>query len=367
MSSVSKENVKGYLISGLGPGTSGLGRFLRRLAASAEHRGWTVICRPSSREQGIFRFALNTAWFYMRLMLIREAEVILLHPQTLRWRWFFRLAGSNRTKLYVVDNSFFCIRSYNYRGPGWGECLDCLGDASRCHTSCRPFPVFYERTANLAYLKQLKKDAARITFLVQNSKQGLLVARHFGTETKVRVVGMVTDEFEQVKRGDPGTGRYDIVYHGALIEAKGASYAIELAKRLPDLSVLLPGIRREAEVMAGDAGLPANITVEDITWETGLRDRVRNCGLVLCPSMWSAPIEGALVKSILHNGRVAVFDTAYGYQADLPENLVIRLGPDVEQAAEKIRDGLLSEPDDDCIKRWIEGMLAGTDLDSIFA
>jgi hypothetical protein len=266
----------------------------------------------------------------------------------------------------VADNSFFCIRSYNYRGQQWEECLDCLGDVSRCHPSCRPFPVFYDRAQNLSYLDKLKKIAPRITFLVQNKNQGRLVAEHFGPDTRVRVVGMVTDEFDGVKRGGSGARQFDVVFHGAVSAAKGAGYVIELARHLPDLSFLLPGRLEDAARQSEGGALPDNLTVEDLTWEAGLRGCVENCGIVLCPSLWSAPIEGALVKSLLHNGRVAVFDTRYGFQADLPDNLVLRLGPDLDIAARRIRENLRSSVNRDLVDGWIERLIAGTDLDSVF-
>ena len=358
--------MKRYLISGLPPGTGGLGRFLSRLSAVADNHGWRVFYRPQSREQGLLRYSLEMAWFYIKLKFIRNARVVVLHPQTLRWRSFFSLARSNRMTLFVVDNSFFCIRSYNYRGQKWEECLDCLGDVSRCHSSCLPFPVLTDRSRNLSYLSKLMRAAAEITFLVQNPNQGRLVRRHFGPETRVRVVGMVTDEFEGVTRGEPGSGAYDVVFHGALNAAKGAGYAIQLARHLPELSFLLPGRLDDARNLSGDAGLPENVEVMDITWETGLREHVENCSLVLCPSVWSAPIEGALVKSILHNGRVAVFSTGFGYHADLPDGLVYRLDSDLDGAAQKVRKAIASKLDTDLVDRWIEKFLAGTDLDAVF-
>ena len=358
--------MKGYLVSGLPPGPGGLGRFLSMLVPLAEKYGWAVLCRPQSTGHGIFRYGFELVKFYARLRTIRNADVLVLHPQTLRWKAFFNLLTSNRVIYYVVDNSFFCIRSYNYRGQKWEECLDCLGDLSRCHPSCAPFPVSYDRARNLSYLNHLKEKTPELMFLIQNPNQGRLLRKHFGPDILARQVGMVTDEFEGVKRGSPGSGSYDIVFHGATNAAKGAGYVIELARHLPELSILLPGRLDEAADQSGEEGLPDNVKVMDINWETGLREEVESCRLVLCPSMWSAPIEGALVKSILHNGRVAVFNTRYGYQADLPPDLVLRLGPDLEVSARKIRENLSVDVKEDLAGVWIEELLSQTDLDSIF-
>lgn len=359
--------MKRYLISGLPPDKSGLGRFLSRLTEVADSHGWRVLWRPQLRGKGILRVLLERVWFYIKLKFIRNTKVVVLHPQTLRWSSFFSLARSNFITLYVADNSFFCIRSYNYRGQQWEECLDCLGNIARCHQSCNPFPVFYDRSRNLSYLDHLKRIAPNINFVVQNANQGRLVMKHFGPDTNIRQVGMVTDEFEGVMRGQPGTGKFDVVFHGAIHAAKGAAYAIELARHLPELTFLLPGRPENAQKQSGDIDLPDNVKIVDITWETGLREEVEKCRLVLCPSMWSAPIEGALVKSILHNGRVAVFNTEFGYQADLPEDLVIRLGPDLDDSAARIRERIDVEVEKDLVSGWIDELLSETDLDSIFS
>ena len=358
--------MKKYVVSGLPPGTSGLGRFLASLSLAARDHGWKVLWRPQRGDGNKVLFALKVAWFYTRLRFLRNTEVLTLHPQTLRWRTFFRLMASNRMRLYLVDNSFFCIRSYNYRESGWQECLDCLGDLSRCHPSCRPFPVSLRRSDNLAYLDRLKVKAPAISFFVQNPSQGRLVRKHFGENAEIRLGGMMTSEFKEVERGRQGSGIYDVVFHGALNAAKGAVYAIELARHLPELSFLLPGKYEEARKLSGDAGLPDNVKVREITWETGLREHIETCRLVLCPSLWSAPIEGALVKSLLHNGRVAVYDSLFGYQSDLPAGLVIRIGPDLEEAARCVREEMGSPVDLELVSSWFEEFRSRTDLDSAF-
>lgn len=358
--------MKGYLVSGLSKGQNGLGRFMSRLGPVAEKHGWKVLCRPGSEQKGTLLFALALVVFYLKILFIRHSKVVVLHPQTLRWKVFFRLAASNRLSLYVADNSFFCIRSYNYRDQRWKECLDCLNTLDRCHPSCTPFPVFYGRRRNLAYLHKLKREAKRIGFLAQNDSQAALLKKHFGEEVQVRVVGMVTDEFEVAGREKHPAGGFDVVFHGAVSGAKGAQYAIELARKIPELSFLIPGSADEVETLRGGTPLPENIVVMELSWETGLKMEVERCRIVLCPSLWSAPVEGALVKSILHNGRVGVFDTSFGYQADLPEGLVIRLGSDMDVAAERIRNGLVEEVNEDLIADWLGDLLEKTDLDSIF-
>ena len=358
--------MEGYLVSGLPPGPGGVGRFVSRLLPEAREAGWEVLCRPQRPAVGLLPHLFRLFRFHRRLAKMRNARVVVVHPQSLRWEVFFRLASRNRVTLLVVDNSFFCIRSYNYRPGRWAECLDCLAGGD-CHPSCTPFPVHYDRGRNLAWLERLRIVAPGMLFLVQNPQQGLLIRRHFGPGVHIRQVGMVTEEFVEKPRPGTGKGGFDVVFHGALIEAKGAGYAIALARHLPELSFLFPGKAEETRRLAGEEGVPDNVTSRGMTWESGLQEEVEGCKVVLCPSLWSAPVEGALVKSLLHNGRVAVFRTAHGYQADLPHGLVTLLDGDLVRSARSVRDLLAAQVNRDLIQRWIQDLLAGTDLASVFA
>ncbi len=356
----------GYLISGLPPGERGVGRFLSRLTREAAQAGWKVICRPERTTGGSAWYALRLLGFHIRLRTIRGTDLVIVHPQSLRWRTFFRLASVNRLALFVVDNSFFCIQSYNYRGQEWMECLDCLGDVGKCHASCSPFPVFYSREENLSYLHQLSRLAAGIRFFAQNPSQAALLRKHFGPGIEILVVGMITDEFMEEPLSGKGSGGYDVVFHGALDAAKGAAYAMALARHLPELEFLIPGREEEGVRIAGREDLPKNVTFKEMTWETGLKKAVEKCRMVLCPSLWSAPIEGALVKSIIHNGRVAVFRSEYGYQADLPEDLLVRLDDDLKKSADIVRRALDVELKVNPPREFVKDLLENSDLRTVF-
>jgi hypothetical protein len=84
-----------------------------------------------------------------------------------------------------------------------------------------------------------------------------------------------------------------------------------------------------------------------MTWETGLGSAVRDASLVINPSLWSAPIEGALVKSIVYARRTAVVDTASSWSAELPPGLVLRLPASPVLAAELIGE-YLRDPEPTC-------------------
>jgi len=68
-----------------------------------------------------------------------------------------------------------------------------------------------------------------------------------------------------------------------------------------------------------------NIIFKDITWESGLKDYVTNSKVILCPSLWSENIAGALIKSFIFNGVVALIPFKYSFANDLPDNIYYKL------------------------------------------
>jgi len=92
-----------------------------------------------------------------------------------------------------------------------------------------------------------------------------------------------------------------------------------------------------------------------MTWETGLAKEVKKAKLVLVPSLWSAPIEGALLKSIIFGRSVAVVDEPTAFASRLPDELVLRLPSDVGQAADKLIESVESgwRPEAELRREWI--------------
>ena len=75
--------------------------------------------------------------------------------------------------------------------------------------------------------------------------------------------------------------------------------------------------------------LPTNINFENQTWENGLEETIKHSKIVVCPSLWSAPIEGAFLKSIMVNGCVAVVDTEFAYSNEFTSDQIIKLNSDL--------------------------------------
>ena len=100
---------------------------------------------------------------------------------------------------------------------------------------------------------------------------------------------------------------FDIVYHGSETTAKGYEFAKRIDEIADDISIYFP---KRGE-----------------RWDSGLRDTVQNAKIILNPSLWSSPVEGALLKSIKYNGCVAVASTELSFVEEIPSNSLIRLDP----------------------------------------
>ena len=271
--------------------------------------------------------------------------------------------------MYVLDNSFFSIRSLNYRPSKVGECLDCVGNLGACHSSCQPLPASASKAKNMHFLEWLRTFSPNIHFLCQTEHQSKLVGKHLGEHVRRTVVGMRTDEFKLLREGS----NFDLVFHGEELNAKGLRYVIELARALPELRVLIPAERssvlREASLVDGrEVVLPPNVVVQNFRWESGLSEHIGACRLALCPSQWPAPVEGALLKSLYFNGNVAVCESSLGFERELPSDLVLRLSIDPTKAARSVREFLAAEIcHRERARRWVDQYRARVNLAGIFA
>ena len=130
---------------------------------------------------------------------------------------------------------------------------------------------------------------------------------------------------------------------GKSLIAKGIVYYIRLASSLPNHKFFIPdSVENVKKIYSSD--LPSNIICENITWESGLLEIVENAKLVINPSLWSAPIEGALVKSAHFNNNVATVKTRFGYENEVSfVRNHIRLSPNIKVASGQILDFLESK------------------------
>jgi CDP-paratose 2-epimerase len=141
---IAKNNEKKYLVSGIGISSFGVGRFIKHLDYLNDGTvfiiKWKYIeaIRINKRNKKFLKLffysilqSILIVKFYLLLFVIKNKEIIIIHPQTIGWKLTLRLIKRNKIKWYLIDNSFFCLKSYNYRSKV-GECLDCIDSAENC-------------------------------------------------------------------------------------------------------------------------------------------------------------------------------------------------------------------------------------------
>jgi hypothetical protein len=191
-----------------------------------------------------------------------------------------------------------------------------------------------------------------VKLLAQSKSHSLLAERHFGVS--VPVVGLWAngwDECLNVEVDPNPSYRWDVVFHGWHVPAKGADWLLEVARHCPDLKFLMPFACNPDLA----ASLP-NCTFRQMTWENGLRDEIKAARITAVPSLWSASIEGALLKSIACAPAVSVLQNDTAYSSELPSELLLRMPKDAASAAERLRWAVSSgwQPDPHLRKYWLE-------------
>jgi hypothetical protein len=86
-----------------------------------------------------------------------------------------------------------------------------------------------------------------------------------------------------------------------------------------------------------------NVRFEAVYWGNGLQEKIVRSRVVLCPSLWSAPLEAAVIKSFLLEKPVGLVDADYGLTRVLPAGCFILLTGSPETDAEILESALADE------------------------
>ncbi len=371
-----------YVVNGMGRLAGAV--MVEYLVPLAGQNGYKVITKPdrTAPARALFKQRKYAAlakelfsrqyreWmFRKKINAIRNTDVIVLHPQKVGYKRFFRLIENNApVKLYVLDCGFFCIRSYNTDPVNNRECLKCLGNPDNSFAACRSSHG-YGKQENIRYIKRLADYRHKIRFFAQTRRQVELLKKHFGQDIDVTVIGLNTGEISPDSRPQTKKSKRHIVYHGSLAEAKGFKYVLALSKYLKDYSILIPSSKEQAKQQHRSLDFDEfpNVQFREMRWNSGLKEQVKNASIVLCPSLWSAPVEGALLKSLAFNGNVAVYDTTFGFQKEIPQDILIRLDDDLVHSAKKIHTFIKNKGDHgEKARTWVQTWLENTRVAQIF-
>jgi len=373
------------VISGIPAGESGTGRLIAHLETGiAELLGgrvklisrpqlpalWHILflLRSKTLRQTVLEFVRQLIFvckFWLsvgQVLLINRRKLVLLHPQSLGFPLALRLLETRREPaiFYLLDSSFFCVASYNKLPGENGACLRCLdlGFDQIVQNGRKPFPRLDPKAVHFARRLQKMVKEGRVKVVAQNLRQAELAQRHFALASLPSVVGLWTKDWDEIlldKAGlaggetTPAEYSFDVLFHGHCLDAKGAVWTAELAAHCPELRFMFPFSKPDwLESRANCFFVPC-------TWETGLRDALVRSRYVIVPSLWSAPIEGALVKSIASARAVIVVDNPTSFSDELPNGLLVKLSGSLPDAAAELRHAIASDwrPDPAVKTLWL--------------
>ena len=351
---MNKEKI--IIVSGYEPGVGGVGQLVKALQNIMDEknvsfffkRSFSIKAKFKKKQYAKFiffsflRFLFNFL-FYVRVRLLRNAKVLLVHPQRIGFKLCKKIIVNNDVYFYIVDNSFFCMRSYNTSPVSNSECFSCLGDLDPLK-QCFSSPVKYKTSVNLDFLAFLKLSSSHINFLVQNAKQKELVLKHFKKTRSVNVIGLPLSEMDLYYDKDVKSvygeeiKSYDFVFHANPSIEKGLLFFVELASKLDKYTFMVPTSKDNCQsVLGNDINLGlSNLYFVDCTWRTGLGIYLANCRIACNPSCWSAPIEGALIKSLIYAPLVLVIESQYAFSSELNLKKLIVVPNSPNLASKKI-------------------------------
>lgn len=359
------------VFSGIQPGKKGTGNlvsfFLEKLkshnvkfhliAYKTPNGGYLI---KLAKKLGIVKYIRSVYYTLVRRSSskknITNSVVLLFHPQSVGLKTTADLIQNNKVYIYVLDTFLFCKKSYNYV-QGNRSCLECISNPNAyVKNSCGFFPSQQNQAEYDVLQNIISSNLNSICFLTQNENQSKLLEKKFGSSINTMQLGMLIEICENEFHDTEVVERkYDFVYHNTNMKAKGIGYFIELASAMPNYKFLIPYAQEDLDNF--NLKHISNLYCVSMSWATGLKDAVRNAKVVLNPSLWSAPVEGALLKSIKTNGCVAIVPVEYSFQKEIPSNTVIHLSEDLNESVETLVDIVQSDELMKCYKtnsaKWI--------------
>ena len=262
--------------------------------------------------------------------------------------------------------------SYNYNNLNGSECLRCISNPRNSFAECYSWPPLIRKKVAINYLEELIIYSESVVFLAQTASQEKLLLEHFGDKIDCRVVGMEPidlslADIQSIDVTDISRD-YDLVYHGSIHPAKGIIYFLRISLLLPKLKIFIPMSFNAVSSIFSDCIHLNNVIFQDCTWETGLEDAVRKAKLVVNPSLWSAPIEGAFLKSLAYNGNVAVVHSQFGFPSENKlKDIVLELPNDPASAADLLANYIENGVDNGLkAKKWLSDFYSSNNTDNVF-
>jgi len=346
-----------YVYSGISPGKKGTGNFLtffleqfkknnidyKLIFYKTPNTGYISII---AKKIALIKTLRSVYMFFSSFFIkkdITNSIVFLFHPQSIGLKQSIDLIKDNQVYFYVLDTFFFCKKSYNYI-EGHSPCFKCISNPNASIENNCEFSIFKLNDKNYYnFQKTIYENLSTITFLTQNDNQLLLLKQKFGNKINAKKLGMLINLPNDLIDKNDLKLSYDFVFHNTGVKSKGIDYFIKIAKRMVNHSFLIPYNSSDLNLDIKDLQNSDNIDFISMSWETGLKTAVANCKIVINPSLWSAPVEGALLKSIKYNGCVAIVPVDFSFQKEISSDTVIKLDTDINKTVKRLTSIITSK------------------------
>lgn len=285
-------------ISMIPPNLGGAGDYLTEIIK--DYPNHTVICPFKPRLKNVYlrKIIVEAQIIFLKIVLkmvskFKIDNLVIYHPQTISFSLSNSLIlASKKVNYIVLDASIFCLKSYNHRLSN--VCEKCI-ELFDPHDDCSFFPRKSSKVAYLNHRNILSANTNKIHFVVQTEGYVNILKKMFNNNVSVSIKKMFFSQLKQIKFIEREK-KYDFAFHGNLLDAKGFKYVRALALNLNDKSFFIPGKHDNYQ----------NICYQNVNWNNGLKNILESSKIILCPSLWSASLEAAILKTMLLNLPVAI-------------------------------------------------------------
>ncbi len=264
---------------------------------------------------------------YLKIIVkfIKIENLVIFHQQSIGYdlvsRFIFK---SKNIKLFILDTNFFCKKSYNeYNNNPCFSCYSSFNPYNDCyhHPNSKATDKDY-----LKFLKSLSDNIKNIEFIVQTEGYKKLIKEKFNNY-KIEIKKMyheklISENFSY--KDEINNFKYDFFYHAHITPPKGINYYYELANQMPEKNFFLPSNFDYKKISK-------NISYKKINWSKEFIDIMKTSKIIICPSVWTYPVESAVIKSLLLKKGVAIISNHHSFSDTIPRNCIIKLTGNIKE------------------------------------
>ena len=272
----------------------------------------------------IFKLLLN-----LIIRFIKINKLVIFHQQSIGYKLTKTLIDeSDQVDFYVVDTNFFCKKSYNEHENM--PCFRCL-EKFQPFENCKHEPYKENDKDYLGFIDSLYKKKGSVKFIVQTiGFKKLILKKYFDSDVVIKKMThpkLIIDDINHQEN----LFKYDFSYHAHLTAPKGFNYFLDLSKKMKKFQFFLPS-NKNLHINQ------FNLENKKLEWGSELIDVLLKSKIILCPSLWTYPVESAVIKSLNLGRAVAIIDTEFSFANEIPDNAIIKLKGDVEIDSKILKD-----------------------------